>query len=160
MRPGDWEAVRAIYLDGMASGAATFETGAPEWAEWDRTHLKIGRLVALAPDSNEVIGWAALAPAAEAQALSGVASVSVCVAEAWRGKGVGTALMAALIAASEQSGIWTLEARVFADIEAAIALFANVGFREVGRRERFGKSGGVWRDLVILERRSEVIGAQ
>jgi L-amino acid N-acyltransferase YncA len=157
MRPQDWEFVRAIYLEGMATGQATFETEAPDWERWDAGHLPQCRLVARKGDG--VLGWAALSPVSKRQVYAGVTEVSVYVAAASRGDGVGGALMRALIEASERQGFWTLQSSVFPDNHASLALHLKHGFREVGRRERIARHHGVWRDTVVLERRSSVAGA-
>ena len=157
MRPQDWEFVRAIYLEGMATGQATFETEAPDWECWDAGHLPQCRLVAR--DGDGVLGWAALSPVSRREAYAGVAEVSVYVAASARGLGVGGALMRALIEASERQGFWTLQSSIFPDNHASLALHLKHGFREVGRRERIARHHGVWRDTVVLERRSSVAGA-
>jgi L-amino acid N-acyltransferase YncA len=156
MRPGDWAEVRAIYLDGIATGHATFETGAPTWEDWDAAHLPFARL--LARDGQTISGWAALSRVSRRQAYTGVAEVSVYVAASHRNAGVGRALLDALIAESEGKDIWTLQAAVFPENAATIALHLRCGFREVGRRERIGKLNGQWRDTILLERRSTLIG--
>jgi L-amino acid N-acyltransferase YncA len=158
MSRDDWEAVRAIFRDGIATGQATFETEAPEWERWNADHLEAGRLVARAGDA--VIGWAAISPVSGRCVYGGVAEVSVYVGEGQRGRGVGRALLEGLIAASEKAGIWTLQAGVFPDNPASLALHRRCGFREVGRRERIGRLRGEWRDVVLLERRSPTVGAQ
>lgn len=150
--PGHWEAVSAIFLEGIATGDATFEQACPDWAEWDATHLAVCRFVALAAD--EVLGWAALAPVSDRCVYGGVAEVSVYVAAGARHMGVGSALLAALVEASEREGFWTLQAGAFPENEASIALHKRHGFRVVGTRERLGQLNGVWRDVVLLERRS------
>jgi phosphinothricin acetyltransferase len=156
MRPEDWEAVRAIYLEGIASGDATFETEAPTWEAWNESHLEQPRLVARR--ESEVAGWAALSPVSDRCVYGGVAEVSVYVAAAARGRGVGRALLSALVEGSEQAGLWTLQAGVFPENEASVRLHLACGFREVGRRERLGAIGGRWRDVLLLERRSRVVG--
>jgi phosphinothricin acetyltransferase len=148
--------VRAIYLEGVATGHATFETGAPEWAVWDEKHRPDCRLVAKA--DNRVIGWAALSPVSSRQVYAGVAEVTIYVGDAARGQGVGWALMKALIEASERAGIWTLQAGIFPENVASLALHKACGFREVGYRERIGQMNGIWRNTVMLERRSRVVG--
>jgi phosphinothricin acetyltransferase len=144
--------VSAIFREGLATGDASFEEACPDWAEWDSSHLAICRFVALAHD--EVVGWAALAPVSERCVYGGVAEVSVYVAAGARRIGVGSALLAALVAASERDGLWTLQAGVFPENEASIVLHKKHGFRVVGTRERLGQLHGVWRDVVLLERRS------
>jgi L-amino acid N-acyltransferase YncA len=156
MRPGDWEPVKAIYLEGIATGHATFQTDAPSWEAWDASHLQLARLVAR--DGQAISGWAALSPISPRQAYAGVAEVSVYVAATNRNAGVGRALLDALIAESERNGIWTLQAVVFPENAATIALHLRCGFREVGRRERIGKLNGEWRDTILFERRSALIG--
>ena len=156
MSPADWEAVRTIYLEGIATGNATFETEAPAWASWDAAHLPHSRLVARAGD--EVMAWAALTPVSSRCVYGGVAEVSVYVGAGHRGAGLGRALLAALIASSERHGMWTLQAGVFPENEASVGLHRACGFREVGRRERVGKLHGRWRDTVLLERRSLIVG--
>jgi phosphinothricin acetyltransferase len=127
----------------------------PSWAEWDRGHLAEHRLVAV--DNAAVVGWIALAPVSGRCCYAGVAEVSAYVAEGARGRRIGTALLERLVASSERAGIWTLETGVFPENEPSLALLKRLGFREVGVRERIGKLDGVWRDVVFLERRSEVI---
>src|SRR5258708_18147698 len=155
MWPVDWAEVRAIYLEGIATGQATFETDAPSWEDWDAAHLGFGRLVARV--GGTISGWAALSPVSRRQVYAGVAEVSVYVAANHRKAGVGRALLEALIAESEANGIWTLQAAVFLENAATIALHLRCGFRQAGRRERIGKLNGEWRDTIFLERRSAVI---
>jgi phosphinothricin acetyltransferase len=154
MQPGDWPVVRSIYLEGIATGHATFETEAPSWQDWDDSHCHFGRLVAR--ERDQIVGWAALSPVSRRKVYSGVAEVSVYVKGDSRGQGVGRALLEKLICESEQNGIWTLQASVFPENAATIGLHRACGFREVGRRERIGKLKGKWRDTLLLERRSQV----
>lgn len=156
MQAGDWEKVREIYLEGIASGHATFETEAPSWEQWDANHLTFARLVAR--KDNEVVGWAALSPVSQRCVYGGVAEVSVYVSQSVRRAGVGRELLRALIEESEKNGIWTLQAGLFPENAGSLALHRSCGFREVGRRERIGKMKGVWRDTILLERRSETTG--
>lgn len=156
MRPGDWEAVRNIYAEGIATRQATFEVAAPAWEAWDRSHLPGARLVAR--KGEIVVGWAALGPVSLRQAYAGVAEVSVFVASDQRGTGLGRQLLDALITQSEEHGIWSLQAVMFPENAASVALHLRCGFREVGRRERIGKLDGAWRDTLLLERRSHRIG--
>jgi phosphinothricin acetyltransferase len=154
-----WEQVRAVYLEGLATGQATFETEAPEWEEWDAAHLPSARLVLTEKDAGgEVLGWAALSTVSRRRVYEGVAEVSVYVAARARGLGIGVALLHALVEESERKGVWTLQASVFPENAASVALHARCGFREVGRRERIGRLGGLWRDTLLLERRSERVG--
>lgn len=156
--PGDWEAVQAIYLEGIATGDATFETKAPSWEAWDSDHLLPARLVSRGGPG--ILGWAALSPASGRCVYAGVAEVSLYVAASARGRGIGRALLEALIRASEEEGIWTLQSGIFPENVASLALHQRCGFREVGRRERLGRLGGVWRDVILLERRSTRVGTE
>lgn len=156
MRADDWGRVRAIYLEGIATGDATFETDAPTREAWDAAHLGVCRLTARV--GEEIAGWAALSPVSSRCVYGGVAEVSVYVAATARGRGVGRALLAALVEESERNNLWTLQAGVLAENVASIRLHTACGFRVVGKRERLGKLKGVWRDVVLLERRSEVVG--
>lgn len=153
MRVDDWEGVRAIYLEGFATGNATFETDAPDWERWNQNHLSFARLVARG--ENGVLGWAALSPVSSRRVYSGVAEVSVYVAGSARGLGVGQMLLVSLIQESERNGIWTLQAGIFPENAASLSLHKRCGFREVGRRERIGALHGIWRDVILLERRSD-----
>ena len=150
-----WDHVRSIYLEGIATGDATVETEAPDWDRWDRAHLAFARLIAKLDD--RIAGWAALSPVSARSVYAGVAEVSVYVAASTRGKGIGAALLGSLIVESEKNGIWTLQAGIFSENRASIDLHRKLGFREVGRRERIGKLHGVWRDVLLLERRSPII---
>lgn len=157
MVPHDWDAVAAIYAEGIATGNATFETAVPSWDDWDRAHRADCRLVAI--DGGAVVGWAALAPVSRREVYRGVGDLSIYIAAAARGAGVGRRLLAALIAESEAAGYWTLQAGVFPENAASLALHRAAGFREVGRREWIGATpGGLWRDVILLERRSTVAG--
>ncbi len=156
VKAADWEAVRSIYEEGIATGNATFETEAPSWGKWDASHLAEGRFVARAGEA--VLGWAALSPVSSRCVYAGVAEVSVYVGREYSGQGVGGALLGALVGWSEQNGIWTLQAGIFPENKASLALHKGCGFREVGRRERLGQIKGVWRDVILLERRSKVVG--
>jgi phosphinothricin acetyltransferase len=155
LRPDDWPAVRGIYEEGMRSGDATFETEAPSWEKWAAAHPE-PRLVA--ERDGSVVGWAAVSPASSRHCYRGVGEVSVYVDEAARGSGVGRALLETLVERSEQAGYWTLTAGMFPENEASLRLHKACGFREVGVRERLGESGGVWRDVLLLERRSTLVG--
>jgi L-amino acid N-acyltransferase YncA len=156
MTAEDWPAVRRIYAEGIATRQATFETEVPDWEGWDSAHLSEPRLVAR--DGDEVVGWAALSPVSDRPAYRGLAEVSVYVHDATRGRGVGHRLLEALIQESEEHRLWTLQAAVFPENGASVALHRRCGFREVGRRERIAQHHGVWRDTVLLERRSPRIG--
>lgn len=156
LRPEDWPEVRAIYAEGIRDGDATFETEIPSWERWDSAHAG-PRLVAELVGS--LAGWAAISPVSDRCCYEGVGEVSVYVAETSRGSGLGRALLSRLVERSEQAGYWTLSAGVFPENEASIRLHKSCGFREVGLRERLGELRGIWRDVVLLERRSTLVGA-
>jgi len=151
LRETDWPRVAAIIGEGIATRNATFETAVPTWADWDASHLESHRLVAV--DEGRVVGWAALAPYSRRAVYAGVAEVSVYVAEHARGAGVGLALLESLIASARTGGLWTLQAGIFPENEASLALHRSLGFREVGVRERIGRLDHEWRDVVLLELR-------
>jgi L-amino acid N-acyltransferase YncA len=155
LRRGDWPVVARIYREGIETGNATFETEVPTWEEWDATHLAKHRLVA--ERDGQVVGWIALMPVSARECYTGVAEVSVYVTEEARGTGVGTLLLGAVIESSERGGIWTVQTGVFPENEASLQLLRRFGFQIVGIRERIGRLHGIWRDVVLLERRSEVI---
>jgi L-amino acid N-acyltransferase YncA len=155
MQPEHWEAVARIYAEGIATGDATFETSVPSWERWDASHLRDHRFVAL--ENDEVVGWAALAPVSDRCVYGGVAENSVYVAAGMRGRGIGAALLTALIESAEAAGIWTIQTGIFPENEASLRLHERSGFRIVGTRERLGKHNGVWRDVLFLERRSTTI---
>jgi phosphinothricin acetyltransferase len=157
LRDEDWAQVRSIYLDGIATGQATFEERAPSWVEWTKGHLPAPRLIATAGEN--IVGWAALSRVSLRSVYGGVAEVSVYVSSDWRGRGVGRRLLEVLIVESETNRIWTLQASIFPENAASLALHKSCGFREVGRRERIGQMNGVWRDTLLLERRSETDAA-
>lgn len=154
---GHWPAVKAIYEEGIATGHATFQTEAPEWAQWDKGHLPHSRLVILT-DQEVVAGWAALSPVSGRAVYAGVAEVSVYIRAAERGRRAGLQLLRALVEESERNGIWTLQAGIFPENVPSLKIHAHCGFRQVGFRERIGAMDGVWRDTVLLERRSRVAG--
>jgi L-amino acid N-acyltransferase YncA len=156
IQPEDWDAIRAIYLEGIATGNATFQQTAPDWNQWNGAHLTCCRLAARS--ETGVLGWAALSAVSRRPVYAGVAEVSVYVAESARGQGVGSALMSSLMEASEQAGIWTLQSGIFPENTASIALHQRHGFRVVGVREKIGCMNGRWRDVVMMERRSTVAG--
>lgn len=161
MNSADWPAVERIHAEGIATRNATFETEPPTWAEFDAGHTAEHRLVAVlaATDAPErVVGWAACGRVSSRCVYRGVLEISVYVADEARGRGVGTALLAELVAQTEAAGIWTLQAGVFPENTGSLALHRRFGFREVGRRERIGEMDGVWRDVLLLERRSGVVG--
>jgi phosphinothricin acetyltransferase len=147
----DWPEVEAIYAEGVATRNATFETSTPSWAEFDASRLPGHRIVAL--ERGRIVGWAALSPTSARACYAGVAEHSVYVAADARGRGIGRALLEALLAGADASGIWTIQTNVFPENGASVALHERVGFRLVGRRERIAQLDGVWRDTLLLERR-------
>lgn len=152
----NFPSVAHIYQEGIMTGVATFETSVPSWEDWDRSHLNFGRLCIQHDD--KILGWAALSPVSSRCVYGGVAEVSVYVSADARGKGVGKTLLNALISASENNGIWTLQSGIFPENKASIALHEKCGFRIIGYRERIGQLHGRWHDNVILERRSKTVG--
>jgi len=153
--PADWEQVKSIYEKGIATGNATFQTTAPSFEEWDNAHLKTCRFVDYKDDI--VHGWAGLTPVSSRCVYAGVAEVSVYVDPAFCGKGIGSDLLDQLVSASEQEGIWTLQASIFPENTASLKIHQKAGFRILGVREKIGKQYGTWRDTVLLERRSQII---
>ena len=153
--PEHWDAVARIYAEGIATGNSTFETDVPAWEAWDAKHPPEHRLVALS--DGEVVGWAALSPVSERCVYAGVTEGSVYVAAAARGRGVGRALLEELIRRSEEAGIWTIQVGIFPENVASVRLHERVGFRVVGVRKRLGQREGVWRDVLFLERRSDLV---
>jgi L-amino acid N-acyltransferase YncA len=155
MTAEDWDAVAEIYRQGIDAGDATFETDVPDYAAWDAAHLSDPRLVARI--DGTVVGWAALSPVSDRCVYGGVAEDSVYVAPKHGGRGIGGRLLAELVRRSEELGIWTLQAGIFPENAASVALHERCGFRVVGRRERLGRHHGVWRDVLLVERRSDAI---
>ncbi|UOE95802.1 GNAT family N-acetyltransferase [Alkalihalobacillus sp. LMS39] len=156
MKREDWNAVKEIYNEGIATGNATFQTEAPSWEEWDDSHLSECRNIAKLGD--EVVGWAALSPVSSRCVYAGVAEVSVYVSQTNAGKGIGSQLLDCLIKQSEENGYWTLQAGIFPENLGSLHLHKKLGFREIGRREKVGKMAGIWRDVLLLERRSQNVG--
>jgi phosphinothricin acetyltransferase len=156
LKTEDWQQVKAIYEEGIATGFATFETKCPEWEQWDAAHLKHSRLVAEV--DGKVAGWVALSPVSSRCVYGGVGEVSVYVGKNWRGKGVGKVLLEKLIDESEKQDFWTIQSGIFSDNEASIKLHESVGFRKIGVRKKIGKLNGVWKDTILMEKRSEKVG--
>ena len=156
MHDNDAATVLEIYRQGLDSGEASFETEPPDWPQWQRKYHSFCRLVW--DESGTVLGWAAVAPVSARHCYRGVAEVSIYVAADRRGRGIGDRLMAALVAESETQGIWSLYSSIFPENEATLKLHLGHGFRQVGIRERIAQRHGRWRDTLILERRSEVVG--
>jgi L-amino acid N-acyltransferase YncA len=151
-----YDDVSRIYLEGIATGNATFQTESPDWATWDKVHLPHSRLVAV--KKQEVVGWAALTPVSGRCVYRGVAEVSVYIGANHQGQGLGKLLLNNLIQEAEANGIWTLQAGIFKENKASLTLHQKCGFRVVGVREKIGQLHGTWRDVCFLERRSKVVG--
>ncbi|WP_085993554.1 GNAT family N-acetyltransferase [Oceanobacillus senegalensis] len=156
MKETDWQEVRQIYIHGIESRNATFDTTPLTKEEWDKKYIKDCRLVVR--EEEKVIGWAALIPISTKDAFYGVAELSIYIDTSSTGKGIGKKLIQALIEESEKRGFWMLQAGIFPENQASINLHKKFGFRKVGVRERIGKLDGVWRDVVLMERRSKVVG--
>lgn len=156
MVPNDWPNVANIYKQGIDTGLATFETNVPTWETWNNSHLQACRLVA--EIDNEVVGWAALTGVSGRCVYAGVAEVSVYVSQFHKGLKIGSILLKALIKEAETNNFWTLQSGIFRENEASISLHKKYGFREVGFREKIGQLNGSWRDTVLMERRSELVG--
>ena len=155
LEPGHWPEVATIYGDGIASGNATFETAVPSWEDWDAGHLAEHRLIAL--QQGAVVGWAAVSAVSDRCVYGGVVECSVYVAAAAQGQGVGRRLLEEVIASTERAGIWTIQAGIFPENESSLRLHERVGFELVGRRRRLGRHHGVWRDVLLYERRSTTV---
>ncbi|AEM70695.1 GCN5-related N-acetyltransferase [Allomuricauda ruestringensis DSM 13258] len=156
MKPSDWENVSKIYLEGIATGFATFEAKVPSYEQWDKAHTEHCRLVA--EKDGEIMGWAALSPVSSRCVYGGVGEVSVYIADKSRGMGVGKLLMQHLIEESEKAGFWTIQSGIFPENTASIKLHKKAGFRYIGKRERVGKIHGVWKDNLLFEKRSNKVG--
>jgi phosphinothricin acetyltransferase len=155
MRRSDWSDVADIFRHGLATGHASFETDVPDYPAWDAAHLSEPRLVARL--EGAVVGWAALSPVSERCVYGGVAEDSVYVAPEHGRRGIGRLLLTELVRRAEEAGIWTVQAGIFPENEASLALHEQCGFRVVGRRERLGRHRGAWRDVLLVERRSTTI---
>lgn len=156
MVPEDWPDVSSIYIEGIATGNATFETLQPTWEIWDRDHLPFCRLIARL--DGAVAGWAALARRSKRTSFAGVAELSIYVAGWARGRRVGSVLIDKAIQESEKYGVWTLQGSIIRGNDASLKMVEAAGFRQVGYRERIGKINGVWKDTILVERRSKVVG--
>ena len=152
----DWPTVKRIYEDGLATGLATFETEVPSYEKWVNQTSPACRLVL--EEQHQILGWCKLSLVSSRKVYEGVGEVSVYVDSAHKGKGIGNLLLQALIRASEEEGVWTLQASIFPENHASLQLHLKNGFREVGRRERIGQLTGVWHDTILLERRSRLNG--
>lgn len=161
MKPEDWHQVRSIYLEGIGTGDSTFESETPDWKAWDSSHLPEHRLVVR--EGDRVLAWAALSPVSTRPVYAGVAELSLYVGTEHRGKGVGSMLLEAVIRSTEKASLWTLQGGIFPENTPGLHLVKKHGFREVGRRKKIGKMtygylAGTWRDVILVERRSNVAG--
>lgn len=157
MKSSDWEQVKNIYLEGIKTGTATFQTEAPAWENWDKGHLNICRLVARS--TNDILGWVALSPTSNRDCYKGVVEVSIYIGEKFKRQGIGTTLLRNLIKQSEENGIWTLYCAIIRENTASIEMHKKCGFREIGIREKVAKmDNDVWHDVVLMERRSKIVG--
>lgn len=154
--PADWQAIKKIYQEGIDTGNATFETDTKDWEYWDKNH--INRLRLLARKDSHIAGWAALSNVSSRCVYAGVAEVSIYVSAKYRGQRIGSALLSALIEMSEKENIWTLQGGIFPENKASVVLFEKCDFRKVGIREKVGKMNGQWRDVLLMERRSNITG--
>ena len=161
MKPEDWQQVRSIYREGIGTGNSTFEADAPDWDKWDSAHLQEHRLVVR--EGNTILAWAALSSVSARSAYSGVAELSLYVTAAYRGKGIGAALLNATIDSTEKAGLWALQGGIFPENTPSLRLVKKHGFKEIGKREKIGKMtygdfAGTWRDVILVERRSAMTG--
>lgn len=158
MTSGDWTRVAEIYKEGIETGNATFQQTIPAWDDWNNGHVNKCRIVAEV--DNELAGWVALSAVSGRCVYAGVAEVSVYVGNKFRGQKIGSKLLEKLISESESNGFWTLQAGIFTENAASITVHKNAGFREVGYREKIGKMNNIWRNTVLLERRSSIVGVE
>lgn len=157
MKASDWAQVAEIYTEGIMTKIATFQSAAPSWEEWNKGHCESCRLVARTGDT--ILGWAALSPVSSRCVYAGVAEVSIYIGKKYQGQKVGTALLEKLIELSEENGYWTLQSGIIKENTSSLTLHRKCGFREIGYRERLGKmDNGKWHDVVLVERRSKLIG--
>ncbi len=156
LKETDWEQVSRIYQEGLDTGNATFELSVPDWNEWNSEHMIACRIIA--EIENKIVGWSALSPVSSRCVYGGVAEVSVYVSSKFSGQKIGTKLLERLIAESENNRIWTLQAGIFTENKGSIIIHERLGFRKVGYREKIGQMNGIWRDTILLEKRSESVG--
>lgn len=159
MKSSDWEEIKEIYLEGIKTGIATFQTECdlPTWETWNDSHIASCRLVARS--ENTILGWVALSPTSSRCVYSGVAEVSIYISEKYKGQGVGSTLLTEVTKLSEENGYWTLQSGIIKENTASIELHKKCGFREIGIREKISKmKNGTWKDVILLERRSKVVG--
>ena len=155
MLPEHWPEVSIIYQDGVETGMATFEKEIPSWEVWDSNHIKACRIIAVL--NKKIVGWAALSPVSSRCVYGGVGEVSVYVSNGFRGNQIGEKLLRRLIMESEENGLWTIQSGVFPENIGSIKLHEKVGFRKIGYREKIGALNGVWKDNILLEKRSKLI---
>jgi len=156
MTANDWKSVAEIYKQGIETGNATFQQEIPTWNDWDNGHIKSCRIVACM--ENEIVGWAALSSVSARKVYAGIAEVSIYVANKYRGHGIGYKLLEKTITESESENFWTLQVGIFPENQASLHIHKKLNFREIGYRERIGKMNGTWRNTVLLERRSKIVG--
>jgi phosphinothricin acetyltransferase len=156
MQSQHWPRVKEIYLEAIATGNSTFQQQAPEWQDWDKVHLVHSRIVAEL--EGDIVGWTALMPVSTRPVYAGVAELSICITKNLRGKSIGNVLLQQLVKSSEENKIWTLQASIFPENAASIRIHEKNGFRIIGFREKIGQMNGVWRDTLLLERRSKIVG--
>jgi L-amino acid N-acyltransferase YncA len=157
MKKSDWEQVASIYLEGIKTGIATFQTELPTFTDFDNSHISSCRLVASSDDN--ILGWGLLSTTSSRCAYAGVAEVSIYIGNKYKGQGIGTALLRDLIKVSEKNGFWTLQSGIIKENVWSIALHKKCGFREIGMREKVAKmNNGNWLDVVLMERRSKIVG--
>ena len=158
MKELDWEQVAKIYLEGINTGKATFQTEVPTFENWNNGHITSCRLVARSAENN-ILGWVALSPTSSRCVYTGVAEVSIYIGENYRGLGIGKNLLNSVVKRSEEDGFWTLQSGIIRENTASIELHKKCGFRQVGIREKIAKmSNGVWHDVAFMERRSNKVG--
>jgi phosphinothricin acetyltransferase len=152
----DFPSIKSIYQQGIDTGHATFQVEANDWDEWDISTMSVCRLVSVI--ENNVVAWAALSAISSRCVYVGRAEVSIYVDEQHRGTGIGSSLLKGLIKSSEEEGIWSLEASIFPENKASLSIHKKNGFIVVGLREKLGKMNNHWRDLILMERRSLIVG--
>lgn len=155
MRAADWSEINDIYQEGIDTGTASFRTPDISWKDWDSSHLKTCRFVSL--QGKEIVGWCALLPVIANYDVGGVGEIEVYVKQGYKGQGIGSSLLNALIIESEKKGIWMLQAGIFLQNSASLKIYEKAGFRVVGYREKIGKAKGVWQDNLLMERRNKLI---
>jgi L-amino acid N-acyltransferase YncA len=158
IQDNNYPAIAEIYLQGIATGHATFQTESPAWDEWDKSHLSFCRLAVF--ENDKMLGWAALSPVSSRCVYGGVAEVSIYVTSSAIGKGIGKNLFAKLIKETEENELWTLQSGIFPENIGSIKLHEDMGFRKIGYRKKIGKMNDTWRDSVIMERRSKIVAVQ